>query len=183
MLRSARASARWRRCFLGAHSLIFSPEPARDDFRVAAMTEQKLDHAGSAHFRLEDRYVLLVIAVGTYVVRGLRHALRFLERINEDSLVPHRFQFITRLVHFPCFMAFQLAFQVTHSFQQRELIRLSVNCARLCGYDLRLQVSDQRFRLGTEFGFRESTQYAGNCPDSRPLDPHIDHAPGHHRGR
>lgn len=79
--------------------------------------------------------------ISAYAMRRFSAAFVRLQLVSErsSSIV---LQFIALLFCLPCLKLSHLAFKITYSLQQRELVRLGRECARLGGQDYSLEFDD-----------------------------------------
>src|SRR5690606_27378747 len=106
--------------------------------RVAVIAEGDGMSTRISEFVLKDRFFAAVVAVCTKHMLWFSRAFFFFQDVSKLSKT-YLGQFVPLLFCVPCFYASNMFFKLAYTLQQRELLRLSSDCARLGGKDHRLE--------------------------------------------
>src|SRR5579862_4995671 len=93
--------------------------------------------------RLKDRFVTLVIAIGTKTMHWFGAAAVFLQLVGKRSGID-LCELIFLLLSVPVFQLSHFCFKLTYALQQRRLRLLGAECARLGGEDFSLKFDNLR---------------------------------------
>lgn len=107
----------------------------------------------------------LLIAVSTYAMRWFAGAHFWLQKVSERSATKVG-QLVPLLLCFPCFKAHQFLFKIIYALNQRKLLRLSVESARLSGHDGVIHFDDLALKQGSVAQTYCRLRYIAGCLDS-----------------
>ena len=84
----------------------------------------------------------------------------FLQSVSKDTSISFKaYKFIALLLSFPLFRLSQFFFKLAYTLQQRELLRISSECARLRGEYYRLQFDGLSVDVGGSLEFYHRLRY------------------------
>lgn len=100
--------------------------------------------------RLKNRPSTLLIAICTYAMCWFSEGFLRLQLVSKGSTTKVG-EFVPLLLGIPCFKLSHVSFKLAYSLQQRELVRLGRECARLGGQDFSLKFNNPPLNSGGGF--------------------------------